>query len=175
MDTAPSVIDKEYSLEPFFHLSLDLLCIAGTDGFFKRVSPSFTKVLGFTPEELLSKSLLEFIHPDDRKPTLAEIDKQSDGRPTIYFENRYICKDGSYKWLAWTSAPSKEGLLYAVARDITQQKAIEKELQERTEEAEKFNNLIVDRELEMVKLKEQITELQTKLETATNPSDANPQ
>ncbi len=109
-----------HEFEKYFELSLDMLCIAGTDGYFKRVNPAFNRTLGWSTEELLSRSFMDFVHPDDVEATAVEIEKLSQGIPTISFENRYRCADGSYRCLLWTSYPEPEtGLLYAIARDIT--------------------------------------------------------
>jgi PAS domain S-box-containing protein len=109
-----------HHLRKLFELSADMLCIAGTDGYFKEVSPSVTRILGFSSEELRGAPFIDFVHPDDRAATLAEMGALGRGAPTLRFENRYRCKDGSYKWLAWTSVPNlDEQLLYAVARDVT--------------------------------------------------------
>lgn len=110
-----------HEFEKFFDLSLDMLVIAGTDGYFKRVNPAWERTLGWTSEALLSRPFVDFVHPDDVEPTLREIEKLSQGIPTVSFENRYRCADGTYKHLLWTSFPEEEtGLLYAVARDVTE-------------------------------------------------------
>lgn len=107
--------------EEFFHLSLDMLCIASTDGYFKLVNPSFERILGWTEDELLSRPFIEFVHPDDVDATLKEIESQAAGVPTLSFENRYRCSDGSYRHLQWIGFRQEEtGLIFAVARDTTQ-------------------------------------------------------
>jgi PAS domain S-box-containing protein len=111
----------------FINLSVDMFCIAGFDGFFKSLNPSFERTLGFTAEELLAKPYLEFIHPDDRQATTTQA-HQVKNQEILAFENRYLCKDGSYKWLLWNavSVPEQE-VIYAVARDITEHKRDEAE------------------------------------------------
>ncbi len=107
--------------QKFFDVSLDMLCIAGTDGYFKRVNPAFERTLGWREDELVSQPFTSFVHPDDVEATLREVEKLSQGIPTVSFENRYRCRDGSYKRLLWTSQPEPEtGRLYAVARDISE-------------------------------------------------------
>ena len=116
-------------LDHFFQLSVDMLCIAGFDGYFKRVNPSWKRVLGYTEAEILSRPYMEFVHPDDRSATVAEADKLSDGRDVLMFENRYRHKDGTYRWLLWTSAPlADQQVIYAAARDITERKEAEETL-----------------------------------------------
>ena len=117
----------EREMDQLFSLSLDMLCIAGFDGYFKRVNPAWEKVLGIPTAELLAHPYVEFVHPDDREPTIAEGKKLGAGAETISFENRYRRSDGSYVWLLWNATPSaNEKLVFAVARDVTQRKRVER-------------------------------------------------
>ena len=106
----------------FFAQSLDLLCIAGFDGYFKRLNPAWTIRLGWSLEELEARPFLDFVHPDDREATLLEVAKLAGGADTILFENRYRHQDGSYRWLRWNSRPVRgRERIYAIARDVTRQ------------------------------------------------------
>jgi PAS domain S-box-containing protein len=109
----------------FLH-SIDMLCIAGFDGYFKVLNPAWSKTLGWSTKELLSKPWIEFVHPDDIINTNFVKSTIIDGRETYLFENRYICKDGSIKWLSWNSFPyPEEGIMFGVARDVTKLKESE--------------------------------------------------
>lgn len=113
----------------FFNESADLLCIVGFDGKFKRLNPAWRRVLGWTPEDLQARPLLDFVHPEDRPATLAEMDKLATGTTSIFFENRYRCKDDSCKWLQWTAGPLRgRKEIYAIARDITRRKLLEEDI-----------------------------------------------
>ncbi len=111
----------EEERDRLFALSLDMMCVAGLDGYFRRVNPAFERILGFSSEELLCRPFLERVHPEDRPATAATMAQLSSGVDCIDFENRYRCKDGTYRWLAWDCPAPPEGtsLLYAVARDVT--------------------------------------------------------
>jgi PAS domain S-box-containing protein len=118
----------------FIDLSVDMFCIAGFDRFFKNLNPAWERTLGFNTEELKAKPYSEFIHPDDRQATEAEASRLENPEVTFAFENRYLCKDGSYKWLSWNAVSTpKRKVIYAVARDITERKQIDEELRESEE------------------------------------------
>ncbi|GGK57304.1 MULTISPECIES: PAS domain S-box protein [Flavobacteriaceae] len=120
-----------------FNLTLDLFCIAGFDGYFKYLNPAWEKTLGWSIEELLSKPWLDFVHPDDAKDTDNIKSVIVDGKEIYKFENRYICKDGSTKWLSWNSQPfPEENIMIGAARDITEAKRIENALLQAKEKAE---------------------------------------
>ena len=119
----------EEELDQLFTLSLDMLCIAGFDGYFKRINPAWEGTLGIPKEELLSRPYVDFVHPDDREATNNEARKMDEGALTISFENRYRSADGTYRWLLWNATPNKSlRLIFAVARDITQRKQTERRL-----------------------------------------------
>lgn len=132
--------EVETHLRRLFMLSLDLMCVAGFDGYFKRVNPAFQRVLGYDREELLSCQFVEFVHPDDRDKTFREVESLAGGAVSVDFENRYRTRDGDYRWLAWRAAPMVDrGLIYAVARDITQQKADRQQLARQARELARSN------------------------------------
>jgi PAS domain S-box-containing protein len=126
-------------LDSYFNLSIDLLSIAGADGYFKRVNPAWEKTLGWTAKEMLARPYLDFIHPDDRKATIQEVEKQGQGIEAIGFENRFRCKDGSYRWLMWNATPLVNGQIHAMARDVTEKKATREALVRAKEDAERSN------------------------------------
>ena len=121
----------------FFEMSTDLLCVAGTDGYFKKLNPAWPRTFGYTEKELLAHPYLDLVHPDDRTRTEQEAAALLDaGHRTVDFENRYRCKDGTYKWLHWTSvADPGTGRIFAAARDITRMK---EKTEERLREAQRL-------------------------------------
>jgi PAS domain S-box-containing protein len=134
--------DTREEFEQIFNLSVDMISIADLKkGFFTKINPAFNKTLGFSEDEILNKPILDFIHPEDRAKTSKVIEDQlSRGDLILNFENRYLCKDGTYKWLSWMSRPvPKQGITYSIARDITDLKKSEEELQEAKEAAEAAN------------------------------------
>ena len=125
-------------LSRFFANTLGMLCIAGFDGYFKRLNPAWESTLGWTLEELQRKPFIEFVHPDDRASTISEANELARGGRTIFFENRYRCKDGSYKWLQWNANSLRaRRQIYALATDITRRKALENEILETSDRKRK--------------------------------------
>lgn len=132
--------EVEEQLNAFFSLSLDLLCISNAEGYFKRINPGFTRILGWSEKEILSRPILDFVHPEDHAATLREIERQfASGETVLHFENRYRHKDGSWRILSWVSVAHADGLMFAAARDITDAKHIEKALIAEKEKAELAN------------------------------------
>ncbi|RYZ75139.1 MAG: PAS domain S-box protein, partial [Proteobacteria bacterium] len=101
----------------FFAMSVDMLCIAD-GGHFIKVNPAAMKILGYSESELYAKPVIEFIHPDDREITAEMIRTSADHLDDLHMENRYLCKDGSYRLISWT-ASLENGVFFAVGRDIT--------------------------------------------------------
>ncbi|XGV94558.1 MAG: PAS domain S-box protein [Leptolyngbya sp. BL-A-14] len=128
--TARDRSQAEADGDRFFMLGADMFCTVDFDGCFRRINPAFERILGYLPDELLHKPFIDFVYVDDREATIAEAAKLSQGIKTVAFENRYYCKDGSYRWLSWTSTPyQEERLIYAIARDITEHRQATQELQ----------------------------------------------
>ena len=148
-------LEREHYFK-FFNTATDLMGIADPNGAFKRINPAFVKVLGYAEAELLAKPFIEFVHPDDRQATLDEMTRQLQRGFSLDFENRYLCKDGSFRWLSWRANVNyDEGLTYATARDITELKEAE----------EKINELNRD-------LERRVVERTTQLEVANNELEA---
>ncbi len=121
-------IRQHLSLEPFFETSPDVLCIAGFDGYFKKVNPAFEKLLGYTQKELYNRPINDFVHEKDKHITHSKRNELKQNVTLRNFENRYVKKSGEFVWLSWTSIPLyTEELVYAIAKDITHLKKLEEE------------------------------------------------
>jgi PAS domain S-box-containing protein len=119
----------EQAVERIFALSPDLMVTADDEGRFRDVNPTWERQLGFTAEELRARPFLDFVHPDDRAATVAQYEAQQRGEEAVNFANRYRHKDGSYRWLEWNATPfEKDGLIHAVARDVTERRRAEAEI-----------------------------------------------
>jgi len=135
---------ESFGVDEFFEMSLDNVCVAGLDGYFKRLNPSWTRTLGWSLEELLARPSVEFVHPDDREMTLAGRERLRLGATMGPLTNRYLCKDGSFRWFEWRSvAHTERGLVYAVARDVTEQKLAEQRLADAKELQEKLQRQLI--------------------------------
>ena len=118
---------NETDLNRFFNHSLDLLCVAGLDGYFKQVNPAWTNVLGWSKEELMGRPIVDFMHEEDRERTLQARANLAKGIPLRGLENRYLCKNGDYRWLSWQSTVEPgAGTVFAIARDITARRQADK-------------------------------------------------
>jgi len=127
-----NILKKQFleyqQLNEFFMLSGDLLCIAGFDGFFKRINPAVSLLLGYTEEELFSRPINEFVFTDDKTATIDSRLQVYSGKPLRHFENRYLTKAGDIVWLSWTSMPLlDQQLVIAIAKDVTKKKLQEEE------------------------------------------------
>ncbi|MCA1576765.1 MAG: PAS domain S-box protein [Acidobacteria bacterium] len=126
----------------FFALSMDMLTIVHLDGRLQRVNPAFQKVLGYSEEELLSRKIFELVHPDDRAKTMSGYVDLGRGKPVKHMENRLGCKDGTYRWVAWSYFPVPEdGLAFGVGRDVTELRRMHEVLRLRAEELENANRV----------------------------------
>ena len=130
-----------YSLDRFFELTPDLLCIAGYDGYFKKINPAVSQLLGYSNEELYARPINEFIYYKDRDITSKHRENLKNDIPLLNYENRYVKKNGEIVWLSWTSMPVEaEQVVYAIAKDITHKKKIEEDRIQLIESLTKINN-----------------------------------
>ena len=105
-----------YHFDNFFNISADFICIAGFDGYFKRINPAVSKALGYSEEELYANPISSFVYEPDLKITLETREQVYKNKPLLNFENRYLTKSGAIVWLSWTSMPiESEKLVYAIA------------------------------------------------------------
>lgn len=146
----------EEQLNRYFSLSPDMFCIADYKGYFKRLNEAWTTVLGYSEEELSAQPFISFVHPEDRAATVAEFDRLLKGDRVVQFDNRYRCKDGSYRWLQWNSVPVlEEQMVHSVARDISEHKRAQ-ELLARFADALNKKNQEMQEDLKMAREVHQI-------------------
>jgi len=125
----------------YFELSRDMICTAGLDGYFKQLNSAWTRALGWSESELLSRPFAEFVHPDDREITVQESSKLAIGGTTVAFVNRYETKSGDWRWLEWNAMSEPDlGLIYASARDVTERKVAE----DRIQRSERLHTALLD-------------------------------
>jgi PAS domain S-box-containing protein len=121
-------LDTSFKLELFFELSPDLLCIAGYDGYFKKINPAVSKLLGYSNKELYARPINDFVHEEDKHITNSVRGELTKNTPLNNFENRYITKNGEVVWLSWTSLPNDDNqLIFAIAKNITHKKIQEED------------------------------------------------
>ncbi len=121
----------EEELSMIFESAPDIICVAGLDGYFKKVNPAMSELLGYSEEEILSTPIIEFTHPEDRNKTRDELNNLRNEEGNLTFENRYITKAGKVVWLSWTTKPLfKQGITFSVAKNVTKQKEIEELLRQ---------------------------------------------
>lgn len=126
----------------FFDLSLDLMVVATFDGYFVRLNPAWKDTLGFEIDEMMQSPFMHFVHPDDAERTAAALAVLGSGSDVVSFENRYRCKDGTYRWFLWSATPAeRENVVYATARDITDRKASESALTQARDQAVEAHRL----------------------------------
>jgi len=160
-------------LDRFFALSLDMLCIAGFDGYFKRVNASWQRTLGYTETELLSRPYFELIHPEDRDVTRVQVGRLTDGQEVTYFENRYLHKDGTFRWLLWTSKPLPQlQIIYASARDITERKAAEETMASYARELESSQHALEEQTASLAHLVKELELAKSLAEEAAETKSA---
>ena len=141
----------------FFTLSGDLLCVAGFDGYLKRVNPAWKHILGYKPEKLLATPYIDWIHPDERAAAQAEFQRLTAGATIVSFEVRARSNDGSYRWTQWTATPApNENIFYAIGRDITQRKLADQALRDSEEHYRELFN-------EAKTMQEKLRELSSKV------------
>ncbi len=122
----------ERDLERFFDLSPDLFCIANLNGYFVRVNSNFSRILGYPSSTMLATPFREFAHPEDRERIDAEVAKLACGETMVRYRARCRNHAGGYVWLEWTArATTEDGMIFAVARNVSENVDLENELNHR--------------------------------------------
>lgn len=140
---ADTLHDRENRLESFFSLSPDLLLVSDTDGTIRKVNTAWEKTFGFTPDQMIGRRLIDYVHPDDIATSLEASGQLAKQRTVRELVSRYRCRDGSFRWLEWHASPCGE-LNYGIARDITERKKAEEDralLEEELHQSRKMESL----------------------------------
>ena len=117
------------NFEYFFNETSDLVCIANLDGYFLKINDAFTKTLGYSEQDLITKQLINFVHPNDVSKTIQELTNLKNWLNTLNFGNRYLKKDGGIMWLQWIATiNTKTKIVFAIARDVTEIKITQEKL-----------------------------------------------
>jgi PAS domain S-box-containing protein len=160
-------------LDRFFTLSLDMLCVANFDGYFKRVNPAWRRQLGYEEDDLLARPYLDFVHPDDVQATIDAAQALTSGRDVIYFENRYRHKNGSYRWLLWASTPDADRqVIYGTAHDITERKNAQDQLERYAHDLQATHRQLEDQAARLAQLVKELELAKRHAEDATEAKSA---
>lgn len=157
---------KSEELKRYFNNSLDLLCIADLQGYFRKVNPEWSNLLGYSSQELQGRRFFDFIHPDDIESTNYAVKELSDRGRVLNFTNRYITKQGDYRWIEWRSFLDND-LVFAVARDITERKLAEAQIIENDRRLHEQNEEYIALNEELSESNQRIREINEKLIEAT--------
>lgn len=174
-------VKAEEEFERFFTASLDLLCIADTRGYLRRINPAFKETLGWSEEELLRQPFIHLVHPDDVRFTRSELARLETDEATLHFENRFRCRDGRYRWIEWKALPQPDGLIFASAHDTTERheyteklKQLNSLLNKQVQEIQQKNHAIKAKETELNTLLNNLLECVITINTRGEIASANP-
>lgn len=128
-------MDDHHVATETWRVSPDMMCILDQDGCFAAVNPAWEATLGWTPDEMVGRPYLDFLHPDDVDRSMEGFEELRQGHPVLRFENRYRTRDGNHRWLSWVAVPEK-GVFYCTTRDVTDHKERDQTIVEQRHEAE---------------------------------------
>jgi PAS domain S-box-containing protein len=160
-----NLVNTDFELFTFFELTPDLVCIAGKDGFFKKVNPAVIHKLEYSPEELYASPIDSFMHSEDKDHTIKRREEMFMGKALLNFVNRYVTKSGKIIWLEWTSIYfAEKEVVFAIAKDVTERKLVEKEVEEKYKKFKSLathfkSNIEKDRRFLTYELHEELAQL----------------
>jgi PAS domain S-box-containing protein len=164
-------MDAEFKVAAFFEMTPDLVCVAGKDGFFRKVNHAVVEKLGYPESELMARPISFFMHPEDKHLTLQKRRELFAGRSLVNFQNRYIKKSGEIIWLEWTSIYfADQEVVFAIAKDISERKKMEIEIEEKYRKFKSLtshfkNNIEEDRRYLAKELHEELAQLASVLKS----------